>query len=176
MPLPRRKDAGAVEAPVLNLLSARVRLSEVDEDTEPRTVIRSSDGKSFTFDPAFTCKVEIVDDGGDGSDNGTVFEERFKYKQDKGGKWFLQENSKLGALAKTVHPTYFEDETIPELAADDLEGFEMLCRVKPKKNPTTGAVVGSSIDWETMRPVPPRGKAKAAAVEESEADFDSIAT
>ncbi|MDQ3637814.1 MAG: hypothetical protein M3426_07440, partial [Actinomycetota bacterium] len=32
---------------------------------------------------------------------------------------------------------------------------------KPKKNPQTGQVTGSTIDWETMRPLRPK---KAAAV------------
>ena len=60
-----------------------------------------------------------------------------------------------------------------ELDASDLEGFEMKCRVKPKKNPSTGAVTGSTIDWETMQPVPTREKLAAVAVEEDE-DFDDI--
>ena len=48
----------------------------------------------------------------------------------------------------------------------------MMCRIKPKKNPTNGAITGSTIDWETMRPLPT--KAKAAVVAEEDADFDDI--
>ncbi|PLS84026.1 MAG: hypothetical protein CYG60_20125 [Actinobacteria bacterium] len=177
MPLPRKKDAGSSGAPVLNLLSARVMLTDVEEYTEPRTVTRKADGRSFTFDPAFNCTVEIVDDGADGSNDGVKFFESFKYKQDKDGKWFNQANSKLGALTEVVKPGYFDDDTIPELDASDLEGFEMLCRVKPKKNPSTGAVTGSTIDWETMQPLPNKAKAAAAtaAVEvEEDKDFGDI--
>ena len=180
MPLPRKKDAGSSSAPVLNLLSAHVRLVDVEEHVEPYTVTRKADGMSWTLDPAFNCTVEIVDDGAEGSHNGVAFFESFKYKnaaKDKSGEWSNQQNSKLGALTEVVKPGYFDDDSIPELDISDLEGFEMLCRVKPKKNPTTGAVTGSTIDWETMQPLPNRAKATAAAgaaEADADADFDDI--
>lgn len=74
-------------------------------------------------------------------------------------------------LTNVIKPGYFEDESIPELTAEDLEGFEMLCRIKPKKNPNTGQVIGSTIDWETMRPLPAK---KTAAVTVDEEEFDDI--
>ena len=157
MPLPRKKDAGSSGVPVLNLLGARVRLTDVEEHVEPYTVTRKSDGMSWTLDPAFNCTVVIVDDGANGSENGVTFFESFKYKntkKDKSGDWFNQQNSKLGALTEVVKPGYFDDDSIAELDASDLEGFEMKCRVKPKKNPSTGAVTGSTIDWETMQRLP----------------------
>jgi hypothetical protein len=76
-------------------------------------------------------------------------------------------------LTKVVKPAYFEDAAIPDLTAGDLEGFEMLCRVKPKKNPNTGAIIGSTIDWETMQPLPRREAAATAPVETGE-DFPGI--
>lgn len=176
MPLPRKKDAGSSGAPVLNILSARVKLFDVEEHVEPYTVTRKSDGTEFTLDPGFKCTVEVVDDGADGSDNGAQFFEQFKYKnskKDKTGDWFNQQNSKLGALTEVAKPGYFDDDSIAELDAADLEGFEMMCRVKPKKNPSTGAVTGSTIDWETMQPLPTRAKVGAVAAEEDE-DFDDI--
>ena len=176
MPLPRKKDAGSSGAPVLDILNARVRFTDVEEHTEPYTITRKSDGMSWTLDPAFTCTVEIVDDGADGSDNGVTFFEGFKYKndkKDKSGEWINQQNSKLGALTEVVKPGYFDDDTIAALDASDLEGFEMMCRVKPKKNPSTGTITGSTIDWETMRPVPTKEKLAAVAAEEDE-DFDDI--
>ena len=176
MPLPRKKDAGSSGAPVLDILNARVRFVDVEEHTEPYNITRKSDGMSWTLDPAFTCTVEVVDDGADGSDNGTTFFESFKYKnekKDKSGDWINQQNSKLGALTEVVKPGYFDDDTIAALDASDLEGFEMMCRVKPKKNPSTGAITGSTIDWETMRPAPTREKLAAVAAEEDE-DFDDL--
>ena len=176
MPLPRKKDDGSNGAPVLNILSAHVRLTDVEEHIEPYTVTRKSDGRTFTLDPAFNCTVEVVDDGQDGADNGTTFFEAFKYKntqKDGSGEWINQENSKLGALTEVVKPGYFEDDSIPELAEDDLEGFELLCRIKPKKNPATGAVTGSTVDWETMQPLPTKEKVATAAAEE-DADFSDI--
>jgi hypothetical protein len=160
MPLPRKRDAGGTNAPVLNLLNAHVRLSDVEEHTEPYVVTRKSDGAQFTLDPGFKCTVEIVDDGADGTDNGAKFYETFKYKQDQDGSWINKENSKLGQLTGVSKPGYFADESIPELDENDLEGFEMRCRIKPKKNPTTGQVLGSTIDWETMQP---RSKTPVAA-------------
>ncbi len=170
MPLPRKKDEGTT-ASVLNILQARIRLVGVEEHTEPYTVTRKSDGAEFTLDPAFTCTVEIMDDGENGDYNGEKFFESFKYKKDSNGEWFLKENSKLGELAKVAKSGYFNDPSIPDLTEDDLEGFEMLCRVKPKKNPTTGREIGSSIDWETMRLLRKRPVAQSSSVEE---DFEDI--
>ena len=174
MPLPRKKDEGGGVAPVLDILQAHVKLFDVEEYTEPYTVERKSDNAQFTLDPGFNCTVEIVDDGGDGSDNGTKFYESFKYKQDQDGNWFNKENSKLGQLTNVVKPGYFEDASIPDLTEEDLEGFEMMCRVKPKKNPNTGKVTGSTIDWETMTPVPTKKEKVAATAEPDEEDFEDI--
>src|SRR5215211_273665 len=154
MPLPRKKDDGGSSAPVLNILSAHVRLFDVEEHEEPYTVTRKSDGAHFELDPGFNCTVEVVDDNRDGSDNRTRFFESFRYKGDAESGWFNKENSKLGVLTNVVKPGYFEDETIPNLTAGDLEGFEMLCRIKPKKNPNNGQIIGSTIDWETMQRLP----------------------
>jgi hypothetical protein len=176
MPLPRKKDAGSSGAPVLNILRAHVRLTDVEEYTEPFAVTRKSDGATFTLDPQFKCSVEVLDDGQGGDDDGATFFESFRYKKDKEGNWHNQENSKLGALTKVVKPGYFEHPSIPELTEDDLEGFEMLCRIKPKKNPTTGAVIGSTIDWEIMQPLPKKAAAAVAAPEvEDDEDWDDIA-
>jgi hypothetical protein len=172
MPLPRKKDDGGSGAPVLNILSAHVRLLDVQEYEKPYTVTRKSDGTEFTLDPGFKCTVEVVDDHRDGSDNESRFFESFKYKKDPDGDWFNKENSKLGMLTNVVRPGYFEDDSIPDLTADDLEGFEMLCRIKPKKNPNTGQVTGSTIDWETMQPLPSK-KVAAIAADEDE-DFADI--
>src|SRR5215210_4343370 len=107
MPLPRKKDAGSSGAPVLNLLSARVKLLDIEEYEKPYTVTRKSDGAEFTLDPGFKCTVEVVDDGADGSDNGVQFFEQFKYKnsnKDNTGEWFNQLFLNVGALTETVKP------------------------------------------------------------------------
>jgi len=168
MPLPRKKDASGNGAPILNIPMAHVRLTNVEEHTEPYTITRKSDGATFTLDPAFNCAVEVIDDGQDGSNNGARFFESFRYKQDKEGGWFNQKNSKLGAVTELKKPAYFDDDTIPALEASDLEDFEMLCGIKPKRNPSTGAVTGSTIDWETMRPLPKEKEAAAVDAEEDE--------
>ncbi len=180
MPLPRKKDDGTGGAVVLNLGNARVKLFDVEEHEQPYTVTRKRDGVEFPMDPGFKCTVEVIDDGKDGADNGATFFEQFRYKntkKDKSGEWFNKQNSKLGALTEVVKPDYFDNGTIPDLDADDLEGFEMLCRVKPSKNPETGAVVGSTIDWETMQPAPTPEKVAATTaswVAEEEEDFDDL--
>jgi hypothetical protein len=181
MPLPRRKDDGTGGAPVLNLLSARVKLLDVEEYEKPYAVTRKSDGAEFMLDPGFKCTVEVIDDGSeDGGDIGVTFFEQFKYKntkKDKSGEWLNQQNSKLGALTEVVKPGYFDNDSIPELDASDLEGFEMRARVKPKKNPSTGAITGSTIDWETMLPArtPEKVAATTAAwLAEEDAAFDEL--
>jgi hypothetical protein len=173
MPLPRKKDAGGSGAPVLDILNAHVRLIDVEEHTEPYTITRKSDGATFKLDPQFSCTAEVVDDGQDGSDNGARFFEGFRYKQSKDGGWFNLMNSKLGALSEVLKPGYFEDDTIPDLEASDLEGFEMLCRIKPKKNPS-GQVTGSTIEWDTMRSLPKRAPRPATVLPAQEGvDEDS---
>jgi hypothetical protein len=152
MPLPRKKDAGSSGAPVLNILRAHVKLTDVEEHTEPFTVTRKSDGATFTLDPQFKCIVEVIDDGQGGDDNGARFFEGFRYKQDKNG--------------------YFEDDSIPELEASDLEGFEMSCSIQPSRNPK-GAITGSTIVWDTMQPLP-RKETVATAGAEEEDDFSDI--
>jgi hypothetical protein len=173
MPLPRKKDDGSNGAPVLNILRARVRLTDVEEHTEPYTVTRKSDKATFSLDPQFSCTVEVIDDGADGADNGSKFFESFRYKQDKSGSWFNSAYSKLGALTEVVKPGYFEDDSIPELGASDLEGFEMLCRIEPKRSPSTGVVTGSTIDWKSMQAIPTKEKVATVAAEEKD-DFDDI--
>jgi hypothetical protein len=174
MPLPRKKDDGSTGAPVLNILRAHVRLTDVEEHIEPFTVTRKSDGAEFNYDPQFSCTVEVIDDGADGTDNDQKFFEKFKYKKDKNGEWHNQENSKLGSLTNVIKPGYFEDTSILALEAPDLEGFEMLCRIKPKKN-QGGAITGSTIEWDTMQPLPSEAKEKVAAtVAEEEDDFNDI--
>jgi hypothetical protein len=170
MPLPRKKDAGSSGAPVLNILRARVRLTDVEEYTEPYTKTRKSNGATFTLDPQFSCTVEVIDDGQGGSDNGATFFDGFRYKQDKNGEWFNQKNSKLGVLTEVVKPGYFEDPSIPDLTAEDLEGFEMMCRIKPKKN-QAGITTGSSIEWDTMQALPNKEKGDAVAEEERFSDL-----
>jgi hypothetical protein len=165
MPLPRKKDNGSSGAPVLNILRAHVRLTDLEEHTKPYVITRKSDGATFTLDPQFSCTVEVLDDGQDGTHNGAKFFEGFRYKQDNSGEWFNQKNSKLGALTEVVKPGYFEDDSIPDLTAKDLEGFEMMCRIKPKKN-QAGITTGSIIEWDTMQALPK----KPVAVESVDAD------
>src|SRR5829696_5491264 len=172
MPLPRRKDAGSSGAPVLNILRARVRLTDVEEYTEPYTKTRKSDGATFTLDPQFECTVEVIDDGQGGADNGATFFEGFRYKQDKNGAWHNQSYSKLGALTEVVKPGYFEDDSIPDLEASDLEGFEMFCSIKPSRN-QAGAVTGSTIVWDSMQPLPTKETVATAGAEEED-DFSDI--
>jgi hypothetical protein len=175
MPLPRKKDDGSSGAPVLNILRAHVRLTDVEEHIEPYAVTRKSDGRTFTLDPSFNCTVEVVDDGQDGTDNGAKFFEAFKYKntqKDGSGDWLNQENSKLGALTEVVKPGYFDDDSIPELEASDLEGFEMFCSIKPSRN-QAGAITGSTIVWDTMQALPKKETVASATAEEDD-DFSDI--
>jgi hypothetical protein len=167
MSLPRRKDAGSSGAPVLNILRAHVKLIDVEEYTEPYTKTRKSDGATFTLDPQFSCTVEVIDDGQGGDNNGARFFEGFRYKQDKNSEWFNQEYSKLGMLTNVVKRGYFEDLAIPDLEAEDLEGFEMLCRIKPKKN-SSGQTTGSTIEWDTMQALPKKPAAPAPAETEDD--------
>jgi hypothetical protein len=175
MPLPRKKDAGSSGAPVLNISRAHVRLVDVEEHIEPYTITRKSDKATFTLDPQFKCTVEVIDDGQGGADNGAKFFEGFRYKntkKDKSGEWHNQAYSKLGALTEVVKPGYFDNDSIPELEASDLEGFEMFCSIKPSRN-QAGAITGSTIVWDTMQALPKKETVAAATAEEDD-DFSDI--
>lgn len=183
MPLPRQTDDGSGGAPVLDILRAHVRLFDVEEHEKPYTVTRKSDGAEFQKDPGFTCTVEVLDDGSDQSDRGVTFFENFRYKntkKDKSGDWINKENSKLGQLTNVVKPGYFEDESIPDLTAADLEDFELICRLKPRKDPSSGKIRGTTIDWETMQAVPKEPMAvvsetaQEAGKDDDEDIFDDI--
>jgi hypothetical protein len=163
MPKPRQKDDGGSGAPVLDILSAHVRLEDVAEFEEPYTVTRERDGATFELDPGFNCKVVIISGhDAEGEDcKGATFFEKFKYKLgEDSGEWILKENSKLGRLAKVVHPDYFAD-AVPDLSEETLEGFEFLCSIVPKKIPDSGKVIGSTIAWESMRRLPAKTTSSA---------------
>jgi hypothetical protein len=178
MPKPRQKDDGTSGAPVLDILSAHVRLEDVTEHEEPYETTRERDGATFRYDPGFNCKVVIVrghDSEGEDA-KGETFFEKFRYantKKDKSGEWILKENSKLGKLAKVVNTDYFEDESIEDLSEEDLEGFEFVCSIIPKKIPDSGKVIGSTIAWESMRRLPAK-VGPSGAVEVEEEDFEDI--
>jgi hypothetical protein len=177
MPKPRQKDDGGSGAPILDILSAHVRLEDVAEYEEPYEVTRERDGATFKLDPGFNCKVVVVAghdaDGEDAKDE--TFFEKFRYsntEKDKTGEWILKENSKLGRLAKVVHPDYFTDDSVPDLSEEDLKGFEFLCSIVPKKVPDTGKVIGSMIAWESIRRLPARVGAPSGEIDEG--DFEDI--
>jgi hypothetical protein len=72
-----------------------------------------------------------------------------------------------------VKPGYFEDPSIPELEAEDLEGFEMLCRIKPKKN-SSGQATGSTIEWDTMQALPKQVRRAPAETDDPEDESSDI--
>jgi hypothetical protein len=74
-----------------------------------------------------------------------------------------------------VHPDYFSNDNVPDLSEEDLEDFEFVCSVVPKKVPDSGKVVGSTIAWESMRRLPAQkvGPSGAAPGVEEE-DFSDI--
>jgi hypothetical protein len=173
MPLPRRKESGATAAPILNLLRARIKLVDVEEYETPRQVTRRSDNATFTLDPQFSCTVEVLDDGENGDYNGSRFFESFRYKQDpETGEWILRQYSKLGVLAEIVRPGYFDDEDLESLSEYDLEGFQLLARIKPKKN-SAGKAVGSILEWDSLSAVPTRTTSSKAEQEEIE-DWEGL--
>ena len=49
----------------------------------------------------------------------------------------------------------------------------MICQIKPKTDPDSGKVLGSMIDWESMKPLPKKETVAAAAAED-EGDFSDI--
>jgi hypothetical protein len=171
------------QAPVLDIPVARLKIVECELFEEPQE-IETNDGRTFTAEPHFNTRLEIVDDFGEGEHDGVQFYERFKLKVDEeDGGWELRDGTKFGALAKARYGNgFFEGDQ--EFAEEDFDGFVFQAKVQPKKNLATGQIVGSTLNWETIMAVPtPKEKRKAKEAEQEklaeaeaqeDADFEEI--
>lgn len=166
-------------APVLDIPVAQVKIQSAELYEEPREITTEA-GSTFTVDPNFNCLIEIVDDFGDGTHDGVTFYESFKLKQDDDGDWELRDGTKFGALVKARYGNDFF-QTEQEFDEADFEDFVFQAKVQPKKNFSTGQVVGSTLHYETIMAIPtpkkkgePKTEAEAQAQLEDEKDFDDI--
>jgi hypothetical protein len=152
-------------------------LIDVEEHVEPYTITRKSDKATFTLDPQFSCTIEVIDDGRAVITTAQSSSKASATSKEKTASGSNQENSKLGMLTNVVKPSYFEDPSIPELEASDLEDFELMGRIKSKKNPS-GQATGSTIEWDTMQALLTKEKVVPAAVEEEDgfSDISFLAT
>jgi hypothetical protein len=159
-----RKDENS--PPVLNLQQAKLKMTKPDFEDKPKE-ITLDDGRKFTTTPGLNARIEVVDDFGDGTHDGTVWWERFPLKQAKDSdgepiedEWIIGRKGKLGALCIARYgPDFFDDDGI-EFASDKFDGFEFQTKVVPKENLSTGKVTGSRCHHETIGPVPKPKKKK----------------
>ncbi len=189
MPISAKSAKKESAAPVIELPQAKIMILEAELRPEPYEVTSGKTGNTFTIDPNLNCQLQIVDDLSDGTYDGAKFYDSYKLKEEidyaavkRGesghtGNWTIRDGTKLGALAKAYYGNdFFETDTAFEEA--DLIGFELMSRVEPKKNFTTGEVTGSMLNWGTIMAVP-KPKKKPAPVqavegEEDEEDFDDL--
>lgn len=152
MPITKKSEARESEAPVLDIPIAHVKIVEAELRDEPEEITTNS-GETFTADPNLNCMIEVVDDMQEGKFDGTRFYDSFKLKQDPDGDWTIRDGTKLAALAKAYYGNdFFETDTV--FNEDDLGGFVFQAKVEPKTNFRTKAIIGSTLNYETIVRIP----------------------
>jgi hypothetical protein len=161
-----KKETGA---PIMTIPMAKVQLNHPEFRSEPVEIDSKDGSRTFTVDPGLNAQVEIIDDHGDGTYDGTKFWQNFKLKwNEEEETWELRDGTALGALARARYGgNIFEKEGALNFEARDFDGFEYMCKVVPKKNPNTGQLIGSMCHHETIMalPDPSRKKKKLNSVQ-----------
>lgn len=187
MPINKKSEARESEAPVLDIPVAHVKIVEAELRDEPQEITTNS-GETFTADPNLNCMIEVVDDMEEGEFDGTRFYDSFKLKQDADGDWTIRDGTKLAALAKAYYGNdFFETDKVFD--EDDLFGFVFQAKVEPKTNFRTKAVIGTTLNFETIVRIPVSkqerekqaqeqrersAQTKQAAESANEEDFENI--
>ncbi len=165
-----KKETGA---PIMTIPMAKVRLNDPEFRPEPIEIESKDGSRTFTVDPGLNAQVEIIDDHGDGTYDGIKFWQNFKLKWNEGDEvWELRDGTALGALTRARYgDDIFEREGALEFEAADFDHFEYMCKVVPKKNPTTNQQIGSMCHHETIMAVPdPSRKKKKLNTAQKEAE------
>ena len=176
-----KKSAGGGGVPNLDLLAAKLRIVETELSLEEKQV-KKKDGGSFTAEPNFNVKVEVLKNLVEpGKDEGVRFYDRFKLKQDEDGDWTFAEYSKLGNLITVRYGQEWHEDIRAEFEEEDFDGFEFVAQVEPKTDPKGNRLPGSTINWKSIRAaggpdekVAEIREVKASAEVEAEEDFDDI--
>jgi hypothetical protein len=150
-------------APVVTIPQAKVKLVDTEFRPEPQEIAKSDGKGTFTVDPGLNAQVVVLDDMDDGTNDGLKFWQNFNLKWDEDGEtWEMRDGTTLGALIKARFGNDFDFESDEpfDLEEDNFEGFEFLTKIVPKKNPTTGQLVGSMCHHETILPIPDPNRKK----------------
>lgn len=165
--------------PVMEIPVAQLKIKHLEYITEPKEITMEN-GHSFTVDPQLDCILEVIDDFQEGEHDGATFRDRFKLKENDDGEWEGRGGTKLGALLEARYGRDYWDSD-QEFDEADFEDFIFQAKVQEKKNPNSGQITGSMVNYETITAVPkPKKKgAKPTPVEEQaqqeeDEDFDSI--
>jgi hypothetical protein len=169
-------------APIITVPMARVRLNRPEFHPDPRDVESKDGSRTFAIDPGLNAQVEIVDDHGDGSYDGVKFYQNFKLKWNEDGEfWEFRDGTSLAALMKACYGDIdFDSDEDFDFHVEDFDEFEFMCKVVPKKNPSTGQEIGSMCHYETIwaGPNPKKKKklstAQQAAREATNAEIDEL--
>jgi hypothetical protein len=168
-------------APIIEVPLATCKLSDIEWSDEPTTVTTKDGSRSFTKDPGLNAKVTILDDHGEGEHDNVTFWQLFRMKwneDDKeNGYWELRDGTSLGAIAQARYGAGFiEDDR--EFDPEDFEDFRFMCKIVPKKNPSTGQLCGSMCHHETIMAIPAKKRKKSQQVVEEpdvdEPDFSDL--
>jgi hypothetical protein len=189
MPIKKEKKT-EFTAPVLDLKMAEIRIIEGTLQEEP-TEVTTQSGETFISKPHYNAKMEVVDDFGDGSFDGTIFYDRFYLKQKKqrstinngkigpepasDGPWVIKGGTKLGYLAEARYgDDFFEDNNDQEFDEEDFIDFRFRATIEPRKNRSTGAVTGTTVSYKTIHavPVPKKRPKNTAAPQKNSGKID----
>jgi hypothetical protein len=173
-----KKSASGGGAPSLDILAAKLRIIEAELTLEEKEV-RPDKGAPFMAEPNLNCLIEVIKNLVEpGQDEGVKFYDRFKLKKDEDGEWTFAKYSKLGNIIQVRYgEDWFDDETA-EFEEADFEGFEFIASIEPKTDRKGNPLSGTVVNWKNIRSAggadEKEAKAKAAAAEEAEDDFEEI--
>lgn len=161
--------------PVLEIPVAQLKIKHLEYITEPKEITMEN-GNSFTVDPQLDCILEVIDDFGSGEHDGETFRDRFKMKEDDDGEWESRPGTKLGALLEARYGRDYWDSD-QEFDEADFKDFIFQAKVQAKKNPNSGQIMGSMVNYETITGVPkPKKKGAKPTPAEEQAQMEEDET
>ncbi len=146
-----KKSASGGGAPSLDILAAKLQIVEAELSLEEKQV-NLENGRSFMAEPNLNVKIEVVKNLVEpGKDEGVIFFDRFKLKQDEDNEWAMLRYSKLGNLLTVRYGEEWFGDEAAEFEETDFEGWEFVAQVEPKTDSKGKPLTGSTINWKSLR-------------------------
>jgi len=167
------------EQPVITLNMAKLKMTNVEWNSEPEEIQKKDGGGTFISPPHLNTQIEIVDDYGDGAFDGGKFWEKFRLSPVEDAEdqlsikaWEGRPGTKFAACMESKYgPTFWKSGA--EFDPVDFEGWEFNAGLIPRKPPGGGTATGTQVDYKSMHSIPkPKKKTKATKEAEESAAND----